>query len=81
MMGRRSDRYAEIAAGLEAGERVLLRRPEAGEVVSEPWDSGELAAVGLMIDGEGRVVSKQTADAGAAAAEAKDRPEAIRRGP
>lgn len=55
-IGQRSDRFAEIRAGLVAGERVLIRRPEAIEVLGRNWDAKELAAVGLKMDEQGNVV-------------------------
>lgn len=58
-VGRRSDRFAEIVAGVSAGERVLLREPSPGEVISRPWDEEELAAAGLAYDESGSIVSVQ----------------------
>lgn len=55
-IGQRSDRFAEIRAGLSAGERVLIRRPEAIEVLGKNWDAKELAAVGLKLDEQGSVI-------------------------
>lgn len=55
-LGQRSDRFAQILAGLKEGERVLLRKPDAGEVVNRPWTSEELAAVGLELDDKGQIV-------------------------
>lgn len=54
--GRFSETQAEILAGLEAGERVLLRNPGAGEVIDQPWDEGQLQLVGLSLDEEGNPV-------------------------
>lgn len=58
LVGQRSDRFAEIRVGLSAGERVLIRRPEAVEVLSKTWDEKELAAVGLKLDEQGNVVQQ-----------------------
>jgi multidrug resistance efflux pump len=55
-VGRRSDRFAEITAGLTAGARVLVRKAEAGEVDETPWQKTELAAVGLDLSPDGKVV-------------------------
>lgn len=55
-VGRRSDRFAEISRGLDEGTRMLLREPLAGEVIDEPWSKEALAAVGLQIMGDGRIV-------------------------
>lgn len=57
LLGQRSDKLAEVKVGLEVGERVLLRKPEAGEVVVRPWDEKELAAVGLKLDEGGQIVA------------------------
>jgi len=54
-IGRRSDRFAEITAGLEIGERVLLREPSPGEVLSRKWTDAELAAVGLRQTEQGKI--------------------------
>lgn len=56
VVGRRSDVYAEITQGIEAGDRVLVRRPGPGEVIAEEWDSALLESLGYTIgeDGEAR---------------------------
>ncbi|MFI4871402.1 MAG: efflux RND transporter periplasmic adaptor subunit [Phycisphaerales bacterium JB061] len=51
--GRFSDTDAEILAGLEAGQSVLLREPNAGEIVNEPWEQAQLELVGLTLDENG----------------------------
>lgn len=56
-LGQRSDMFAQIAAGLEAGERVLLRDPEPGEVLEQAWDADQLAAAGYSLDEEGNPVA------------------------
>ena len=56
-LGRRSDMHAQILAGLEEDERVLIRDPKPGEVVEEPWDSEELQAAGYTLDDEGNPVA------------------------
>lgn len=55
-LGQRSDRFGQIRAGLEPGDRVLLRKPDAGEVSNRPWDPAELALVGLGFDDRGQIV-------------------------
>lgn len=55
-IGRTSDTLVEVLAGLEAGTRVLIREPEPGEVVQQPWDEGQLQVVGLALDDEGNPV-------------------------
>ncbi len=59
-VGRRSDRLAEVLAGLDAGTRVLIREPRANEVLTTPWDSQALAAVGLRMNDNGRAVPLQS---------------------
>lgn len=56
LLGQRSDRYAEIRAGLKQGERVLVRRPEPGEVLAGAWQQAELAVAGLKFTDEGQIV-------------------------
>jgi HlyD family secretion protein len=56
-LGRRSDTRAEIVSGLDAGERVLLRAPTPGEVISRPWDQAELKSAGYALDAEGKPIS------------------------
>lgn len=55
-LGLRSDRFAEIRAGVEVGERVLLRKPDAGEINGRPWTEEELKVVGLKFNEQGAVV-------------------------
>lgn len=56
-LGRRSDRFVEILAGFQAGERALLRQPEMAEAQARDWNKDQLAAVGLQLNDEGKVVS------------------------
>lgn len=51
--GRFSETYAEVLAGIDAGDDVLLRQPTAGEIVDEPWEKASLELVGLTLDEEG----------------------------
>ena len=51
--GRFSDTNAEILAGIESGQSVLLREPGAGEIIGEPWDQSQLELVGLTLDEDG----------------------------
>ncbi len=53
---KRSDRLAAVAAGLRAGERVLVRQPRAGEVASAGWIAEELRDVGLEMGADGVIV-------------------------
>lgn len=52
-LGRRSDRYAEVLAGLKPGEQVLTRKPEAGEMNDQPWKPEELKVAGLKLNDKG----------------------------
>lgn len=56
-LGRRSDTRAEIVTGLEPGDRVLLRAPTPGEILSKPWDTDQLKAAGYALDDQGKPVS------------------------
>ncbi len=56
-IGRRSERFAEIKTGLAENEQVILRQPRPAEVLNKPWDTKELAAVGLKLDDQGKIVS------------------------
>ena len=53
-VGRRSDTYAEITAGIEENDRVLLREPSPGEVIGTPWDAGKLQLAGFSLDENGK---------------------------
>jgi hypothetical protein len=55
-IGRRSELYAEVTAGIESGTSVLIREPSPAEVISEPWRPEQLKAVGLEMDDGGAVV-------------------------
>ncbi len=57
-LGRRSDRYAEIVTGVGEGEKVLVRKPQPGEVLDKKWEQIELAAVGLDLSPDGKVIPK-----------------------
>ncbi|MCA9271597.1 MAG: HlyD family efflux transporter periplasmic adaptor subunit [Phycisphaerales bacterium] len=54
--GRFSETYAEILAGIEQGDDVLLRQPTAGEIIDKDWNQAELELVGLTLDEEGNPV-------------------------
>ncbi len=56
MVGQRSDRFAEVLAGVEPGDRVLIRKPEPSEITDKGWNSKELAAVGLELNASGDIV-------------------------
>ena len=55
-LGRRSNAFAEILAGLSEGQTVLLRDPTPGEAISQPWDKAKLELAGYQLDKDGQVV-------------------------
>ncbi len=55
-LGRRSETQAEVLAGLSAGDRVLVRAPEPGEVLGKGWNEARLATVGYTLDESGQPV-------------------------
>lgn len=55
-LGRRSDTMAEIAVGVNDGDVVLLRQPEAGEVFAGGWDVAQLAKAGYTMNEQGQPV-------------------------
>lgn len=55
-LGRRSETQAEVLAGLSAGDRVLVRAPETGEVMRTGWNQAKLEAVGFTLDEKGQPV-------------------------
>lgn len=52
-VGRRSELYAEVTAGLTSGTPVLIREPSPGEVLADQWRADQLQAVGLKLDDAG----------------------------
>jgi len=54
--GRMSDTDVEILAGLEPGDRVLLRQPDAGEVLAGTWTPEQLEAAGYVVNEDGQVM-------------------------
>lgn len=56
-LGRRSDLNAQIIAGLDEGDRVLLRDPQPGEVIDQDWDEEQLVAAGYSLDDEGNPIA------------------------
>lgn len=54
--GRMSDTHVEILGGLKPGEQVLLRNPDAGEVLAGAWDPAELETAGYAFNEDGQVI-------------------------
>ena len=62
-VGRRSETTAEIAAGIGEGDAVLLRTPQAGEVLARAWDKEQLTASGYRMLENGQIVADRPAGA------------------
>lgn len=58
-LGRRSETEAEVLAGISAGDRVLVRDPDQGEVLSQEWDESRLETVGFTLDENGQPAPAQ----------------------
>ncbi|MCB9845954.1 MAG: HlyD family efflux transporter periplasmic adaptor subunit [Phycisphaeraceae bacterium] len=56
-LGKLSDMFAQIVAGLDGGERVLLRRPSVAEIDNAPWDPDALKAAGYTLNDKGEPVA------------------------
>lgn len=56
LVGQKSDRFAEVTAGVTEGTRVLVRTPRPEEVRSEPFTEAQLSAVRLKRNGQGEIV-------------------------
>lgn len=52
-IGRRSELFAEVVAGIAPGTPVLIRQPSPAEVLADPWRPDQLKAVGLELDDNG----------------------------
>jgi hypothetical protein len=55
-IGKRSDTYAEVLAGVNPGSTVLLRDPTPSEVLAGPWDKARLELAGYALDEKGNPV-------------------------
>ncbi len=55
-IGKRSDTYAEVLAGVTPGSTVLLRDPTPSEVLAGPWDKARLELAGYSLDEKGNPV-------------------------
>jgi HlyD family secretion protein len=55
-LGRVSESMGEVVAGLNAGERVLLRKATPGETLDKEFSDAELLAVGLKRGDTGQLV-------------------------
>lgn len=55
-LGRRSDTYAEIAAGANVGDIVLVREPAPSEVFTRAWDPEQLTLAGYKLNDDGQPV-------------------------
>lgn len=57
-LGKRSDTFAEILAGIEPGRTVLLRDPAPAEVLAGGWDKPALELAGYTLDDKGSPIVK-----------------------
>lgn len=55
-IGRRSDTFAEVLAGLSENTTVLIREPSPGEIVNRPWAESELLLAGYKLGENGEPV-------------------------
>lgn len=63
-VGRRSDTLAELAAGIEEGQRVLVREPAPGEIRSGEFDRPRLELAGYKVGEDGKVEPEQGSPGG-----------------
>ncbi|MBS0187871.1 MAG: HlyD family efflux transporter periplasmic adaptor subunit [Planctomycetes bacterium] len=57
-LGKRSDTFAEVLAGVEPGRTVLLRDPAPAEVLAGAWDKASLEVAGYTLDDKGNPIMK-----------------------
>lgn len=57
-LGKRSDTFAEILAGVTVGRTVLLRDPTPTEVLAGNWDKSSLELAGYGLDEKGNPISR-----------------------
>lgn len=62
--GRRSETVAEIAAGLNERDVVLLRTPQPGEVLARAWNDQALTLAGYKRDDQGQIIAERPAGRG-----------------
>ncbi|MGE3107299.1 MAG: efflux RND transporter periplasmic adaptor subunit [Phycisphaerales bacterium] len=55
-VGRMSLTMAEVSAGLQPGDRILLRDPSAAEIIDAAWDDQQLLAAGYSRNDDGQIV-------------------------
>lgn len=69
-LGKRSDTFAEILAGIQTGRTVLLRDPAPSEVLAGAWSKSVLEPAGYTLDEKGNPIVKDAAAPTRAAATA-----------
>lgn len=80
-LGRRSDTQAEILAGLDAEQAVLLREPTPGEILAQPWDPAQLKLAGYTVGQNGEITAGPRGGPGAIAKDGKlTKPDALAKG-
>lgn len=57
-LGQRSDTFAQILAGVQEGDSVLLRQPSAGEVLGGSWDKARLELAGYKLGENGEPIAE-----------------------
>lgn len=67
-LGQRSDTHAQILAGVNEGETVLLRQPSAGEVLGGAWDKAKLELAGYKLGENGEPIAEAGGGRGPGAA-------------
>ncbi|MBX3390936.1 MAG: HlyD family efflux transporter periplasmic adaptor subunit [Phycisphaeraceae bacterium] len=59
-LGKRSDTFAQILAGIDVGRTILLRDPAPAEVLSGAWEKASLELAGYTLDEKGIPVVKDS---------------------
>ncbi|MBL8886968.1 MAG: HlyD family efflux transporter periplasmic adaptor subunit [Phycisphaerales bacterium] len=70
-LGKRSDTFAEILAGADAGRTILLRDPTPSEVLAGGWEKPKLELAGYSLDEKGNPIVKENTAQKSAVASAK----------
>lgn len=58
-LGKRSDTFAQILAGVDVGRTILLRDPAPAEVLSGGWEKESLELAGYTLDEKGNPILKE----------------------
>ncbi|MBL8876697.1 MAG: HlyD family efflux transporter periplasmic adaptor subunit [Phycisphaerae bacterium] len=60
-LGKRSDTFAEILAGVDIGRTILLRDPAPSEVLAGAWSKATLEPAGYTLDEKGNPIVREIA--------------------